>query len=524
MRLEAVLMEHCRRNPEKPALVCGGQHVSFGVLADRIRRIAAGLQDLGLAAGDRIVLFLPNGVELVELLFGALAAGAIAVPVTTRLTLKELAYCVEDSRARIFVCSADTAAAAKRALAELGDITGIAVGASVAGMVAFEELAATAPRALPSVPVEHDACMIMYTSGTTGRPKGAVLTHANVLVQHGYMNGVEWRIDADDRYLVATPMAHRSGLGRLMNAMMLGGTLFIVAQFDPDRVVDIIEHERITIFGMVPTMCRMLLPAIEKAPGRCRSLERIVVTGEAFPVELKERLIALLPDTQLVSFFGMTEAGCVTNLSHAEQFTHPRSVGRPSPGVEVRIVDSAGCEVETGTVGELAVRSGKPGAFTVMKEYFNRPEETARAIRDGWLFTGDLATMDRDGYITIVDRKKDMIVSGGFNIYSKEVELTIAAMSGVADVAVIGVPDPIYGEAVAAFVEIASAATPPDRQAIIDHCREAIASYKKPKHIFFRDALPRNAVGKVLKHVLAEEARTELARADAALLQSTNRA
>ncbi|KAB2912318.1 MAG: long-chain fatty acid--CoA ligase [Hyphomicrobiaceae bacterium] len=512
MRLDTVLLEHCRRTPHKPAVVCGDRRVTFGELAESIRRIAGGLHDLGLRVGDRLVLYVPNSIEFVEAMFGALAAGAIVIPVTTRLTLNELAYFCRDSGAKAVVCHADSAAGVANILADTG-AAGIVIGGTHAGMRAFGEVRSAPMRSLPQIPVEHDTSLVMYTSGTTGRPKGVELTHANILIQHGYMNGVEWRINADDRYLVVAPMAHRAGLGRLMNAMMLGGTLFVLKQFDAERIVETIERERITVFGMVPTMCRMLLPELEKAPGRCRSLTRIAVTGEAFPVELKQRLIELLPDTELVSFFGMTEAGGVTNLSHAEQFTHPESVGRPAPGVEARIVDANGRDVPTGEVGELAVRSGKPGAFTVMKQYFNRPQETADAIRDGWFFTGDLATMDGDGYISIVDRKKDMIVSGGLNIYSKEVELVIATMPGIAAVAVVGVPDPVFGEAVAAFIETAgSAAAPaPAPEAIIAHCREAIASYKKPKHVFYRPVLPRNAVGKVLKHELAAEARAALA-------------
>jgi acyl-CoA synthetase (AMP-forming)/AMP-acid ligase II len=519
MRLDSVLLAHAQRHPAKLALVCGERRVTFGELSESIRRIAGGLRDQGVAPGDRVVLYLSNSAELVELMFGALAAGAIVVPVTTRLTLKELAYFCRDCTATVVACEPEMAAGVEKIIGELGGATGLVIGAARPGFVTLDAVRATPLRALPPVPLEQDTALVMYTSGTTGVPKGVELTHANILIQHGYMNGVEWCIGGDDRYLVAAPMAHRAGLGRLMNAMTLGGTLFILAKFDPAQIVDTIERERITVFGMVPTMCRMLLPEIEKAPHRCYSLTLIPATGEAFPVDLKQRLMAALPDTELVTFFGMTEAGGVTNLSHAEQFTHPRSVGRPSPGVEARVVDAAGRDMPPGSVGELIVRSGKPGAGTVMKGYFNRPEETAAAIRDGWFFTGDLATLDADGYLTIVDRKKDMIVSGGFNVYSKEVELAIATMPGIASVAVVGIPDPVYGEAVVAFIEMEGAAAP-QAEAIIAHCREAIAGYKKPRHVLFRTVLPRNAVGKVLKHELAAEARALLAAKAGADLES----
>ncbi|HYD69007.1 class I adenylate-forming enzyme family protein [Azospirillum sp.] len=518
MRLETILFAHCRRHPDKEAVVCGERRLTYGALEASIRSLASGLRGQGLGPGDRIVLYLPNGTEFVELLYAALALGAIAIPVTTRLTLKELAYFCEDSGATMVAFAAAQAEGMRPILEARPALRGIVVGVGVggegeAGLLAFAALADAPAEPLPVLAEDREECMIMYTSGTTGRPKGVVLTHANILVNHGFMNAVEWGIRADDRYLVASPLAHRAGLGRLMNAMTLGGTIHVATAFEPDHIVEVIERERITVFGMVPTMCRLLLPSLERDPARCRSLRLIVVTGEAFPVELKERLIRLLPDVQLVSFFAMTEAGAVTNLSHAEQFTHPKSVGRPAPGVETRIVDAEGNDVEPGGVGELLVRSGRPGAFTIMKGYFNRPEDTARALAGGWFHTGDMARVDGDGYVHIVDRKKDMILSGGFNIYSKEVELAIVEVAGVADAAVVGVPDPVYGEAVAAFVEADAAGTPPTAEQIIAHCRDAIASYKKPKHVFFVDALPRNAVGKVMKHQLADLARARLAEA-----------
>ena len=261
---------------------------------------------------------------------------------------------------------------------------------------------------------------------------------------------------------------------------------------------------------MVPTVARMLLPYIESDPDKCGSLRRLIVTGEAFPVELKRRLISLLPNAQLCSFFAMTEAGAVTSLSHAEQFTHPESVGRPTPGVEIRLIDDAGRDVAANEVGELLVRAGGPGRYITLRAYYNRPQDTAAAIRDGWIYTGDLARRDAGGYLYIVDRKKDMGLSGGFNIYTKEVEQALVLHAAVADAAVIGVPDAVYGEAVAAFVERKPGAAV-SAEALIEHCRTLIAGYKKPKHVFFVDALPRNALGKALKYELRRMAAEKMA-------------
>jgi acyl-CoA synthetase (AMP-forming)/AMP-acid ligase II len=511
LRIEQVLLSHCRRQPDKLAVAFGDERVSYSELGQRIRSLAAGLANQGLQPGDRAILYMPNSIEFIEAFFGVLAAGGIPVPVTARLTTREVHHFCVDSGARLLICHADQQTNVREEIQkQITELSIFVTGLPLPGMTPFDALRGDAATALPCIPPERDEAVILYTSGTTGRPKGVLLTHANILIQHGYMNAVEWSISGEDRYLVTAPMAHRAGMGRMINAMMLGGSLFVVAQFEPGKILEIIEDEQVTVFGMVPTMCRMLLPALEAEPHRAASLRRLAVTGEAFPIALKMRLIELLPDMRLVSFFGMTEAGGVTTLLHDEQFTHADSVGRPSAGVEVRVVGEDGKPLSPGSVGELLVRSGRPGAFTIMKGYFDRPQESAEALREGWFHTGDMAREDDDGYLYIVDRKKDMILSGGFNIYSKEVELTIAELSGVGDVAVVGVPDPVYGESVVAVIEPATGLAAPDPATVIHHCKASIAGYKKPKHVIYRDTLPRNATGKVLKRELAAEAAQEL--------------
>jgi acyl-CoA synthetase (AMP-forming)/AMP-acid ligase II len=501
MRVEAVLAAHAERHPDKVAVICGGAAITYGALQQSIRQAAAGLAELGLGPDDKIVLYLPNGLEVVQLLYAAFTLGAVAVPVTTRMSVRELADFCEDCEAKVLAFHKDQAGILGDLLAARQDMASVAIGGEVSGTVPFASLLQDRAGELPTVPYGQDECMINYTSGTTGRAKGAIITHANVLIQNGFIHAVEWRLSAEDCFLVGTPLAHRTGMGRLANALTLGASIVVMESFDAAEAVDLIEAHGVTVMGMVPTVCRMMLPEIALDPSRCHSLRRVLVTGEAFPVTLKEQFIELLPDTKLVSFFAMTEAGGVTSLSHEEQFTHPTSVGRPTPGIEVRVVNDAGGDLATGEIGELLVRSGPPGAYTVMKGYLNRREETAAALRDGWFYTGDLGYRDNDGYLYIADRKKDMILSGGFNIYSKEVEGALASHPDVADAAVIGVGDEMYGEAVAAFVETEAGAQPTEDQ-LIDHCRSMIASYKKPKYVVFLDALPRNAVGKVLKREL----------------------
>ena len=509
MRLEHILRAQAVRYPQKIALICGEERVSYAELDGRIARLASGLRRQGVREGDRVVLFLPNSTAIVELFYAAFSLGAIVVPVTTRLTPHELGYICEDSQPSAIAFEND-GATIRAVLDGNPQAIRISVGSATSDAVPFETLGRETADTLPRLRVDFDDALIMYTSGTTGKPKGAIITHSNIITQHGFINAVEWGISRADRFLVTTPLAHRTGFARLGNALTLGGTLIIMTKFDPRDAVATIAREGATVAGMVPTVCRMLIPEISADPSRCASLRRIVVTGEAFPVDLKKQLIQLLPDVKLVSFFAMTEVGGVTSLSHAEQFTHATSVGRPTPGVEVRIIDDAGTDVAPGEPGELLVRVGEPGRYSVMRGYYNRPEETAKAIEDGWIHTGDMATLDGEGYLYIVDRKKDMILSGGFNIYTKEVEQALIDHPDVADAAVIGVPDPVYGEAVVAFIEVLPDSALNDIS-ILGHIRTLIAGYKKPKYIFFVDALPRNSLGKVLKRELRERVNTMIA-------------
>ena len=504
MRLETILRAQVVRHPDKMALICDGERLCYRELGMRIARVASGLEAAGIKPGDRIVLFLSNGPAVVELFYAAFSLGAIVVPVTTRLTAHELRHICADSAPAAIVYEGSGEAIGEVLQANPHAVR-ITLGPPALGAVAYDALRQSEAAPLPALSLHSDDALILYTSGTTGRPKGAIITHSNIVTQHCFVNAVEWGISREDCFLVTTPLAHRTGFARLANALTLGGTLVVMRKFDPGQAVATIEREKITVAGMVPTVCRLLLPEIEADPSRCASLRRIVVTGEAFPVDLKRRFLALLPKARLVSFFAMTEVGGVTLLSHEEQFDHAASIGRPMPGVEVRIVDDAGGPVKTGEPGELLVRVGEPGRYAVMRGYYNRPEETAEAIEDGWMRTGDIATADAAGYLYIVDRKKDMILSGGFNIYTKEVEQALIAHPGIADAAVIGVPDPIFGEAVAAFVEPVPGQML-DPAAIIEHMRRLVASYKKPTHLFILDALPRNSLGKVLKRELRDRA------------------
>lgn len=494
MKTEVVLRAYAQRRPDHEALVCGERRVTYAALSREVNQAAHAFASLGVTAGDRVALLLGNGIAWVEVALGAIALGALVVPVSTRLAAPEVRFILEDATPALLVADAAygaTAEAAARAICR------VVTTADVETLAARQS---TDPP--PVAPPFPDDCMIGYTSGTTGTPKGAVTTHANLLLV-ALLNNLDFGLTGDDRLLVTTPFAHRTALARLWNALTLGATLVIMPRFDAAETLATIERERITVTGVVPTVARMLLDAIDaERAGRYASVRTMIAVGEAFPVRLKERLFAMLPGIRLFSALGMTEAFGAGVLHSEDQLERAASVGRPVPGVEVRLLGDDGREVPTGEVGEIAIRCGEPGRWLTMRGYWNRPVETAEALRDGWMRSGDLGRFDADGFLYVVDRKKDMILSGGLNIYSKEVERAILDHPAVADAAVVGTADAAFGEAVVAYVELCPGASATADE-IREHCRTHIASYKKPKYVEFM-ALPRNGQGKVLKGELRE--------------------
>ena len=513
MKLAAFLAAHALATPQREAVACGEVRLSFYEIDDQSTRLANGLVSRGIGLGDRVAIYLSNRAEFVVAFMGIVKAGAIAITLNPRLSAPEVAYILADATPRAIILESETRAV----LARTGSAPAIRISVDepcALGEVAFSSLAKNSGTGLPDIPPEFDDCMISYTSGTTGKPKGAIITQGNYIMLAAYLNGLQWQLTANDRILATTPLAHRSAFQRLLNMVCAGASLVVMPRFDPKEATRIIEDEGVTLMGMVPTVGRLLLPEIEAAPHRFRTLRAAVVTGESFPVEVKQRLLAALPKLELHSFFAMTEVGALTNLGPSEQLSKGASVGRVNPGVELKLVDDRGAQVPSGETGEILVRSGPAGYYLTMRGYFNNPEATAEAIENGWVKTGDLGRFDSDGYLYIVDRKKDMVLSGGYNIYSKEVETVILDLPEVQDVAVVGVPDAVYGEAVAAFIELRPGHVL-EAERIIEHCRETIAGYKKPKHVRFVEALPRNSTGKVLKYQLRQDFTVAAATTDA---------
>jgi long-chain acyl-CoA synthetase len=500
MKLPSFLAARAKEHPDNTALVCGTNRLSFRDLHEQSDRLATAMRNAGIEAGDRVAICLPNCCEFVTIFMAIVKCGALAMPINMRLSAAEIALIFQDAGpAGVFYGKNERPVVAK--LLDGTATRRFALDGMVeANETSYEALLDT--KAMPiAVPSESDGCAIFYTSGTTGQPKGAITTQANYVVANGFLNAMHWSMTSDDRILVTTSLAHRAAFGRIGNVIVLGCTLYMLPKFDAELAADTIEEDEITVLSIVPTVGRMMLSEIEAAPSRFSSLRILAATGEAFPVEIKRRILAAIPRLGIFSFFAMTEAGSLAMLKPHEQLEYGASVGRVTPGVELRLVDSQGKTVETGEAGEIWARTGQPGQYLVFMSYFNRPDATRDAFEDGWFKTGDIGRFDEKGFLYIVDRKKDMVLSGGYNIYSKEVELALHKHAGVAEAAVIGVPDDTWGEAVAAFVEKNNGVSLSEEE-LIRWCSVELASYKKPKHIIFIDELPKNSTGKVRKDEL----------------------
>ena len=509
MKLATLIADCALRHPDREVMVCGGRRLSFGELNSNANKLADAYVARGMQAGDRIAMFLPNSAELIEAMCGAAKSGGIIVPIAVRLAAPEVAYILGDCAPWAVCYTPAQRDIVKEAVGSLDDpLLVVFAGDAEDGEITFADLMSEGRDIPPPpLPFDDDNLMLGYTSGTTGRPKGALATNTALVLTGGFMNLAEWHLTSDDRILATTPMAHRTGLGRVANAVCCSCTVVIMEKFDAVAAVDLIEKEKITIIGLVPTIARMLMPEIERRPDAVKSVRLMVATGEAFPVDIKKRLAAAAPNIGLYTFFAQTEAGFITGLRPDEQASHPESCGRSVPAVEIQIVDEDLNEVPPDTVGEIICRCGPPGMMS-MPEYWNNPTATEAAFHDGWLRTGDLGRMDEDGYVYFVDRAKDMIVSGGLNIYSREVEDALEAHPAIDEAAVIPVPDTEYGESVFAYVTFQPGETA-DEADLIEHCRSLIASYKKPKFVREIDVLPRNSTGKVVKVALRERAEAE---------------
>ena len=502
LSLATVLAEAARRYPDKVAVVDGPVRVTYAELWRQARAYAAGLQHLGVRPGDTVALLIPNVLDFPRAYYGALAAGATIVPVHLLLTADEMAYVLRDSGADVLVSHtsqlATAAAAAHAAGTRLVTVGPVPPGLSDAPAQLEAVAADVEPLRTYVTRSAEDVAVVFYTSGTTGSPKGALLTHLN-LVLNATVNVFDTN-DArhDDVILGCLPLFHTFGQTVSMNgSFRMGATLVLLARFTGEAAIETMVREGVDVFQGVPTMYVGLLEAAATAE-RLPDLRLCVSGGASLPVAVLDRFTETFR-AEIFEGYGLSETSPVATTNQPAFGIRAGTVGHPIWGVEVQI---ARAEIEeriellpTGELGEIVIRG-----HNVFAGYLNRPEETAAAVVDGWFRTGDLGTSDADGFVTIVDRKKDLVIRGGFNVYPREVEEVLARHPAVAQVAVIGVPDPVQGEEICAVVVAEPGGVTADE--LIDWSREHLGRHKYPRQVRFVDQMPLGPSHKVLKREL----------------------
>ena len=496
---------HAHSRPGAVALRFDGVSTTWRELDDRMRRLATGLSARGVGKGDRVAVLMTNRPEFIEAVLAANLLGAIAVPVNFRLAAQEVTHLLADSGATVLVTDPMLVPLASVAAKTAGRqvriiVTGPRSAADAGDVESYEAILAGTEPSPPETEVdERDVALIMYTSGTTGRPKGAMLTHLNLLMQCFTAVRTSRLFSDDDIGLINVPLFHIAGLGNVPQALLAGTVTVIMptAPFTAEATLDVVESEGVTGMFLVPAQWQALC-AHPDATRRTRSLRRISWGAAPATATLLEAMAKTFPHAEIISLFGQTEMSPVTTSLPSEHAIRKiGSVGKPIPTVPIRIVDDYMNDVVPGEVGEIVYRGP-----TLMAGYWNNPKATEEAFSGGWFHSGDLVRQDDEGFIYVVDRKKDMIISGGENIYSAEVENALAGHPGIADVAVIGARHERWGETPVAVVVPADPAGPPTLAELTDWLRDRLASYKKPTALVLLDELPRSAAGKVLKHEL----------------------
>ena len=526
--LPEMLNRTVQKSPSETALIYFGAKINYSEVQDHVDRLAAGLQSLGIKKGDRIALFMPNCPQFVISFFGALAIGAIVTPTSPIYTPREIAHQWNDAGVSIVITDRKLLPVIEAALPQLKSVRHvILIGARQYYPKEFEKLKAclnasglerriqspngtalfhewnTVLRAskqpIQDSPSPSDIACLQYTGGTTGTSKGAMLTHANLVINACQAN--RWLtvgVQGPETMVAALPLFHIYALTCTMLGTILdGGAMVILPRFELRAALNIIRKYRPTIFHGVPTMYLAFSGAPNARRYGFESLRVCMSGGGPLPIDVKQKF-ETITGGKLVEGYGLTETSPVTHINPPSGSSKIGSIGLVIADTEARIMDleTGTRELPDGEVGEIAIRGPQ-----VMKGYWNKPADTASALRDGWLYTGDIAKKDSDGYFYIVDRKKDMIIAGGYKVYPREVEEVLFECPHLKEAGVIGVPDPYRGETVKAFVVLRDGANA-SADEIIAYCRERLAAYKVPREVVFRDALPRSGVGKYLRREL----------------------
>ena len=481
------LLDTAAKEGPHPALRMDEAHLTYDEFRDAALRVAAELRSRAIEPGDRVGMVLPNVLSFPVVFYGALLAGAAVVPMNPLLKAREVEYYLRDSGARLVVTGEQSAEPVTEAAGTVG-IEAVTVDAAMpAALMAEEPLSGPVDRA------DGDTAVILYTSGTTGQPKGAELTHAGLNSNARTTNETLLEGTPDDVIMGCLPLFHVFGLTCSLNAGVLAGAqLTLIPRFDGDKALSVVERDGVTVFQGVPTMFSAMLHQPDATDHDMSSLRVCVSGGSAMPVEVMRSFEETFGCIVLEGY-GLSETSPVASFNHPHSERKPGSIGTPIRGVEMRLVDDEGKDVAGGEVGEIAIRGEN-----VMKGYWQRPEETAKAIPDGWFRTGDLARMDEDGYFFVVDRKKEMIIRGGYNVYPREIEEALYEHPAVAEVACIGIKHPDLGEEVAAAVALKPGATA-EVEELRNFVKERVAAYKYPRHVWLVDALPKGPTGKILR-------------------------
>ena len=482
------LSEAASTYAERPAIRMDDYLLTFAELDDAASRAASLLRNRGLRPGDRVGLMLPNVPTFAVIYYGALRAGGVVVPMNPLLKSREVEYYLGDSGAKLLLAWQDVAADAelgcRAARAQFQSVVPGEFEQLVAGFEPFDDVVSRDA---------DDTAVILYTSGTTGKPKGAELTHGGLDRNQAVSGRTLIRIGPEDVVMGCLPLFHVFGMTFGLNLAVAGGAcLTLIPRFDPGKALEVIGRDKVTIFEGVPTMYAAMLGHKSRSSYDVSSLRVCVSGGAAMPLEVLRGFEEAL-GCIILEGYGLSETSPVASFNHPDTERKAGSIGTPIEGVEMRIVDNDRNEVTAGEVGEIEIRG-----HNVMKGYWGNPDATSAAIRDGWFSTGDMARVDEDGYFYIVDRKKDLIIRGGYNVYPREVEEVLYEHPAVAEAAVVGMPHESLGEEIGAAVALkADASAAPEE--LVTFVKDRLAAYKYPRRVWIVDALPKGPTGKILR-------------------------
>ncbi|MDB4988153.1 MAG: AMP-dependent synthetase and ligase [Myxococcaceae bacterium] len=508
MNLATILRESAARYPSNRAIVLGDTSLTYEALDGAARKFAAALAGLGVRRGTPVALMLPNVPQFTIAYFAAHYLGAPVVPLNVQLTPNEIVYHLADSHAVALVAWEGVFERAQLARSRVPACKALIVARATHDLTAPDGahnmlalLATHEPVAEPAPTMPDDTAVVLFTSGTTGRPKGAELTHANLSLNADYCSSHLLSLTSETVGLAALPLFHSFGQTLLQNAVLqAGGTMIMMPRFDPGAAFGLMQKHRVNLFGGVPTMYFALLHHSKSDGYDMSSLKFCISGGSAMPVEVMKAFDEKY-GVNILEGYGLSETSPVASFNVLDRPKKPGSIGLPIRGVEFRLVDDAGVTITAAMErGEICIKG-----HNVMKGYYLHPDATAGVMKEGWLSTGDIAYRDEDGYYFIVDRKKDMIIRGGFNVYPREIEDVLCAHPAIQEAAVIGVSHPRHGEEVKALLVLKPGQSASESE-LVTYCKENLAAYKCPRLVEFRESLPKTATGKVLKRELREEA------------------